>query len=268
MVGWQAAVLVIVVCVIIAYCAFAGKRAGTGAYVTIPTEMSAADTALPAPKILFLTAASRDDVPQYVFDRFAHFAKGYTVKFFDDGSCRESLRAFGRPVVEKFDSLKGAHRADLWRYCMLYLYGGVYADIKTVFTRPLDEVITDRTQNYTVIGWRGPDDPVDHIHQGFIATVPHNPVIMECILHVLSEPVPVVDYHVFVKKFVEILQDTVGDVVVGTVADWTFFQETELHTEEACAQRDHVGFCRLEFLNERGETMAVCRDPDYPWKEA
>ena len=27
-----------------------------------------------------------------------------------------------------------------WRYCVLYVYGGVYADIKTVFNKPLDEI--------------------------------------------------------------------------------------------------------------------------------
>ena len=51
---------------------------------------------------------------------------------YDDKDCREYIKAnFDNPVLEAYDKLKpGAYKADLWRYCILYQYGGAYLDIK------------------------------------------------------------------------------------------------------------------------------------------
>ncbi len=51
---------------------------------------------------------------------------------YDDEDCRNFLRKyFIKDVVDSFDSLiPGAYKADLWRYCVLYYYGGIYQDIK------------------------------------------------------------------------------------------------------------------------------------------
>ena len=73
------------------------------------------------PPVLFLTYRSRAEVPDYVWERFAKYTKGYTIEFFDDTRCRLSLYPFGPTVMKKFDSLRGAHKADLWRYCMMYV---------------------------------------------------------------------------------------------------------------------------------------------------
>ena len=57
--------------------------------------------------------------------RFEHF-------LFDDNDCRSFIQSnFGAEVVNAFDSLiPGAYKADLWRYCVLYINGGIYLDIK------------------------------------------------------------------------------------------------------------------------------------------
>ena len=57
--------------------------------------------------------------------RFEHF-------LFDDNDCRDFIiKNFDNNVVKAFDSLiPGAYKADLWRYCVLYINGGIYMDIK------------------------------------------------------------------------------------------------------------------------------------------
>lgn len=40
----------------------------------------------------------------------------------------------------------GASKADFWRYCILYINGGVYLDMDANILRPLDELITDDEQ--------------------------------------------------------------------------------------------------------------------------
>jgi mannosyltransferase OCH1-like enzyme len=56
---------------------------------------------------------------------------------YDDNDCREFIKTHFKPdVLWAYDSLiPGAYKADLWRYCVLFIYGGIYLDIKY---RPLN----------------------------------------------------------------------------------------------------------------------------------
>ncbi len=51
---------------------------------------------------------------------------------YDDDMCREFIKNnFDEEVVYTFDKLMpGAYKSDLWRCCVLYIYGGIYLDIK------------------------------------------------------------------------------------------------------------------------------------------
>jgi len=51
---------------------------------------------------------------------------------------------FNQDVLDAYNSLKpGAYRADLWRYCIIYKYGGVYIDIKYHTYIPLINIIKE-----------------------------------------------------------------------------------------------------------------------------
>ena len=51
---------------------------------------------------------------------------------YDDVDCREFIKTnFPVNVLNAYDGLiPGAYKADLWRYCILYINGGIYLDIK------------------------------------------------------------------------------------------------------------------------------------------
>ena len=53
---------------------------------------------------------------------------------FSDIDCRLFIsKNFDPAVLNAYDQLiPGAYKADLWRYCILYKYGGIYLDIKYV----------------------------------------------------------------------------------------------------------------------------------------
>jgi len=57
--------------------------------------------------------------------RFNHY-------LYDDNDCREFIKNNFKPdVLNAYDSLiPGAYKADLWRYCVLFIQGGIYLDIK------------------------------------------------------------------------------------------------------------------------------------------
>jgi len=57
---------------------------------------------------------------------------GFKHYLFDDNDCREFIKSHFKPdVLDAYDRLiPGAYKADLWRYCVLFIHGGIYLDIK------------------------------------------------------------------------------------------------------------------------------------------
>ena len=53
-------------------------------------------------------------------------------QLYTDNQCRDFIKThFHKDVLDAYDNLRpGAYKADLWRYCILYIKGGIYLDIK------------------------------------------------------------------------------------------------------------------------------------------
>lgn len=65
-------------------------------------------------------------------DSVKHANPNFTHHLYDDNMCREFIiQYYHKDVIDAYDKLKpGAYKADLWRYCILYIKGGIYLDIK------------------------------------------------------------------------------------------------------------------------------------------
>jgi mannosyltransferase OCH1-like enzyme len=85
---------------------------------------------------------------------------------FNNTECRNFLRDHFEPrVLQAYDTLvPGAYKADLWRCCVLYKYGGVYLDVKFKIIAKLEELweIVDDRQAYTH------DTVPNSLYQGFM----------------------------------------------------------------------------------------------------
>ena len=131
---------------------------------------------------------------------------------YNDADCRAFIRSeFPPDVVAAYDRLiPTAFKADLWRYCVLYKFGGVYLDIKYQWggvpppnggdceSVPTLRDIVERWLGGS--GGAGGDDllclerdAVDlwapghfGIHNAFIITKPKNPLFLECIFRIVS----------------------------------------------------------------------------------
>jgi mannosyltransferase OCH1-like enzyme len=57
---------------------------------------------------------------------------GFEFQLFDDADRINFIKKhFDSSVIESYLKLKpGAYKADLWRYCVLYIHGGIYLDVK------------------------------------------------------------------------------------------------------------------------------------------
>jgi len=107
--------------------------------------------------------------------RFEHF-------LFDDNDCRNFIAAnFDNSVLNAFDSLiPGAYKADLWRYCVLYINGGIYLDIK------YDCINTFRFIELTEKEHLVVDIDGNNIYNALIVSLPKNDILLKCINQIVE----------------------------------------------------------------------------------
>jgi mannosyltransferase OCH1-like enzyme len=80
----------------------------------------------------------------------------------DDEDIREFIKKeYDEDMLVTFNSLtSGAGRADLWRYLVLFKYGGVYLDLDSEIVTPLDFWIFE--QDECILTNEGCTQPLDH----------------------------------------------------------------------------------------------------------
>ena len=126
---------------------------------------------------------------------------------FDDKDCANFIKTnFPENVFLTFCSLlPGAYRADLWRYCVLYIHGGIYMDIKFNPLIPLHFFLSEeifvldqpyKNSFYSVeddLKWRNHPNYINDIlrknvyknhmgiYNGFLVTQPKNKFLKQCI---------------------------------------------------------------------------------------
>ena len=207
-------------------------------------------------------------------DLLGKHAVGYERKIYDDAASESFIASHFPRALQAFRALKGAHRADLWRYCVLYIHGGVYLDIKTVLHRPLDQLFPSRTDKctwYAVIC-----ASKCCMYNGIIATPPRNPIFLTLIEYIVAHSPPS-HYHAFVNH----MKDTVDKVYGVTVHDKGVFENSKSRVvvrQEVCddteclrtpsKRKDRYGLCCniYDLSIDPALPVITVRDPDYPWK--
>ena len=97
----------------------------------------------------------------------------YSYHFVDDDEMREFIRNRFPSYLEAFKKLKhGASRADLWRYLIIYEYGGIYADVDCICVNPLKEWIAPDAAYVTQLGVNR------DVCQWLIISVAGNPIFL------------------------------------------------------------------------------------------
>jgi len=78
--------------------------------------------------------------------------------------------------------IPGAFKADLWRYCVLYIYGGVYIDIDTLCYNSIDLFLNEEIEFMTTIDLNNnPFIGTHNLYNAFIASVPKHPILLNSI---------------------------------------------------------------------------------------
>jgi hypothetical protein len=110
----------------------------------------------------------------------------FTYYLFDDKMCADFIeKYFDKSVLYTYNKLKpGAYKADLFRYCVLYIYGGIYLDIKftcvhnfkLIYLTNKEYFVRDHDINN---GTRG-------IYQALLICYPNNNILYNCIKDIVE----------------------------------------------------------------------------------
>ncbi len=131
-------------------------------------------------KTIYMTY--KKNIPNLVFDRWKLLNKDYSIELSLDDDCIHFLRNnFNNYVADLFLKIPiGMYKADLWRLCKLYIYGGVYADVDLVPYLNIDTLDKDVTF-YSCLSIEG-----TCIFQAFIINhKPKSPLILHFIISFL-----------------------------------------------------------------------------------
>lgn len=123
-------------------------------------------------KIIHMTY--KRPIPFKVYDRWKKLNPDFDIQLNFDIHCIEFLKKHFSPEIAKlFISIpQGMYKADLWRLCRLYEYGGVYADVDLVPYLNIDTL--DKHTFYSCLA----DDPRS-IFQAFMTSFsPKNPLML------------------------------------------------------------------------------------------
>jgi len=96
------------------------------------------------PKIIWQTYKTNfNDLPQYVKDfaqTWIDMNPEYTYRYMSDKEALDFiLKEYGQCWADIFNSVPvSVMRGDIWRYLVIYKYGGVYADLDTECLTPID----------------------------------------------------------------------------------------------------------------------------------
>ena len=225
------------------------------------------------PKYLFQTYNDKSKIPQKIFDNIKKYASDYNYFLYDDEKCKKFLKDYFIPeVLIRFNELKkGAHKADLWRYCILYVFGGIYLDIKTILVKPLNEIFDHKGiyDFYSSLSYIK-----NNIYQGILAVNNLNIIMKNSINFIIQSDIKNIDknYVIFTEFLYEDLKNqTLNNNISKGENNLSNNKKIYLFFEECCNDKtcpfktkDRYGlFCKI--CNQDREIMFNTRFIDFPW---
>ena len=171
------------------------------------------------PKVLHQTNKSDHDKLKTVNSAF--LPVDFRREFHDDARCEAYIKSMlGSAALKHYRNLvMSAHRADFFRYVLLFFEGGVYLDIKSCLLQNLRKILTHcgKCSLVTCIGASG-----SHIHQGILMCPAGHPLLHAAILKIMETPPASLGaksgkYMTFCKQMWNILDyETESNITRGT----------------------------------------------------
>lgn len=106
----------------------------------------------------------------------------YQHYLFDDNDCLDFLKTFDKKIYHSYQMIiPTAFKADLWRACVLYEYGGFYADIDTKCLNTIDKFINEQINFICPIDLNINCKTKHNLFNSFIGVNPKSKIMESCI---------------------------------------------------------------------------------------
>ena len=140
------------------------------------------------PKVVYKTGPNKRDELNIeltnIFNDILENNKGFELEYYDDDDCYNFIKNnFEEDVLNSYETLiPSAYKADLFRYCVLYIKGGIYSDLSQEILEPLEDIINFDNDTLVLT-----DDCIHKpykkcgIQISFIATIPKQEIFKKCI---------------------------------------------------------------------------------------
>ena len=106
------------------------------------------------------------------------------IKFhlYDEKDCCEFISEnFDEDVLNAYNSLfPCAYKSDLWRYCVLYINGGIYMDIKYQNVNGFKFISLTEKEHFVR------DRPKNCIYNALLVSLPNNEILLKCINNIVD----------------------------------------------------------------------------------
>jgi mannosyltransferase OCH1-like enzyme len=133
----------------------------------------------------FYTCWHTKDLPPLMSDNYKFLQEAnpkITFHLYDEEDCRNFIKQhFESPVLRAYNSLiPCSYKSDLWRYCVLYINGGIYMDIKYRCVNGF-KFISLTEEEYFVR-----DCNSENVYTALIVSLPRNEILKNCIYRIVD----------------------------------------------------------------------------------
>jgi autotransporter strand-loop-strand O-heptosyltransferase len=149
-------------------------------------------TKIKIPKIIHQTFRTKD-IPKEIkssIDELRAMNPDYEYRFYDDNDCLDFIKNnYDEETLTLYKSINskyGSAKSDFFRYLIMYKLGGVYLDLKSSTTKPLNQTILPNDE-FLLTHWEGRDwrDILNYYHGEFqnwhIICAPNHPFLEKTI---------------------------------------------------------------------------------------
>jgi len=128
-----------------------------------------------------------DDLPVSVRNSIDNIKRNnpeFTHHLYNDTMCRDFIKSnFEEDVLYAYDSLiPYAYRFDLWRYCILYKFGGIYLDVKYQSINDFKFIYLAREEHFC----QDLKESGLGIYNAILICKPNNEILLQCIRKVVD----------------------------------------------------------------------------------
>jgi hypothetical protein len=140
------------------------------------------------PKKIFQTHQYKyDELPKWfkqTSDSWINLNSGWEYIYHNTAQRREYVSSNSSELYKIYNKVTKPHQADIWRYLILKNEGGVYADMDSFCTVPMDYILDGLPDHIDIVSTETEDE--DHTNNANFAAVQDSKILNGCIKNILE----------------------------------------------------------------------------------